>query len=184
MIEVSSLSSEEYKAISGFMIVYGIHTSPFGKCLIGVTGEETQRAICHVWFLDDNLEEALKIMQSEWPGADLVLSQSQTTQAAEAIFGGNEESHVRVLLKGTEFQVSVWKALLSIPRGTTMMYSEVADIINKPKAVRATARAVAINRVAYVIPCHRVVSKGGSSKYRWLASRKMNILEYERAHVN
>ncbi|XP_028981830.1 uncharacterized protein LOC107036634 [Diachasma alloeum] len=180
MIEVTSISPNEYKSSVGFAITYGIHPSQFGEFLIGVTGAQSQQAICHLWFLDDNLDEALKIMQREWPGARLVLDQSQTKQLAETIFA-KDQGKLRVLLKGTEFQVSVWKALLEVPRGSTVVYSEVAGIIGRPKAIRATAAAVAGNRIAYVIPCHRVVSKDGSSKYRWLARRKMEILDDERS---
>ncbi len=86
-----------------------------------------------------------------------------------------------VLLQGTEFQKSVWNKLISIPKGETVTYAELAKRIGKSKAVRAVASAVAKNRIAILVPCHRVVpSTGGVGKYRWGSERKKKILDSEK----
>jgi AraC family transcriptional regulator of adaptative response/methylated-DNA-[protein]-cysteine methyltransferase len=84
-------------------------------------------------------------------------------------------------LRGTVFQLRVWEALRRIPRGETRSYSELAREMGEPKATRAVARACALNRVAVVVPCHRVVGANGSlTGYRWGVERKKALLEAER----
>jgi AraC family transcriptional regulator of adaptative response/methylated-DNA-[protein]-cysteine methyltransferase len=84
-------------------------------------------------------------------------------------------------LRGTVFQLRVWEALRRIPRGETRSYSELAREMGEPKATRAVARACAVNRVAVVVPCHRVVGANGSlTGYRWGVERKKALLEAER----
>jgi O-6-methylguanine DNA methyltransferase len=86
----------------------------------------------------------------------------------------------KIAPQGTDFQKKVWNALLKIPKGKTVTYSELAKKIGAPKAVRAVASAVAKNKIALLIPCHRVVPKtGGTGKYRWGTNRKKKILESE-----
>ncbi len=85
------------------------------------------------------------------------------------------------ILRGTVFQLRVWQALRQIPRGETRRYSQLAREMGDPKATRAVARACAVNRVAMVVPCHRVVGASGSlTGYRWGVERKQQILEAER----
>jgi AraC family transcriptional regulator of adaptative response/methylated-DNA-[protein]-cysteine methyltransferase len=85
-------------------------------------------------------------------------------------------------LRGTAFQLRVWQALRDIPRGQTRSYSQLARELGDPKATRAVARACATNRVALVVPCHRVVGASGSlTGYRWGVDRKRQLLEAERA---
>jgi O-6-methylguanine DNA methyltransferase len=85
---------------------------------------------------------------------------------------------------GTEFQKKVWSALLKIPKGKTVTYSELAKKIGAPKAIRAVASAVAKNRIALLIPCHRVVPKtGGTGKYRWGSERKRMIIHAEKNSI-
>jgi len=87
----------------------------------------------------------------------------------------------RLDLRGTVFQLRVWNALRQIPRGQTRSYSQLARELGDPKATRAVARACAVNRVAIVVPCHRVVGASGSlTGYRWGVERKRQILEAER----
>jgi AraC family transcriptional regulator of adaptative response/methylated-DNA-[protein]-cysteine methyltransferase len=87
---------------------------------------------------------------------------------------------VPLVLEGTDFQRRVWQALQSIPYGETRSYSDVAGEIGQPAAVRAVARACAANKVALVVPCHRVVPKGaGAGGYRWGMARKQRLLELE-----
>ena len=83
-------------------------------------------------------------------------------------------------LRGTAFQLQVWNALRAIPVGETVSYQSLANTLGKPGAVRAVARACAANKLAIVVPCHRVVrSDGGLSGYRWGATRKARLLRQE-----
>ncbi len=85
-------------------------------------------------------------------------------------------------IKGTNFQINVWKALLNIPKGCVVSYQDVASYIGHPKAFRAVANAIAINPVAYLIPCHRVIAKSGKiHQYRWGAARKKALIGWEAA---
>jgi AraC family transcriptional regulator of adaptative response/methylated-DNA-[protein]-cysteine methyltransferase len=85
-------------------------------------------------------------------------------------------------MKGTEFQIKVWEALLKIRSGSLCTYSELADQVGKPKAVRALSTAVAKNNIALLIPCHRVIRKGGEfNQYRWGATRKQALIGFEAA---
>ena len=85
-------------------------------------------------------------------------------------------------LKGTNFQINVWKALLSIPEGWVVSYQDIASYIGHPKAFRAVANAIAINPVAYLIPCHRVIAKSGKiHQYRWGSARKKALIGWEAA---
>ncbi len=87
-----------------------------------------------------------------------------------------------LLIKGTNFQINVWKALLNIPEGNVVSYQDIASLIGDPKAYRAVANAVAINPVAFLIPCHRVISKSGKiHQYRWGSARKKAIIGWEAA---
>lgn len=98
----------------------------------------------------------------------------------EAIESGSGFSGLTLLLSGTGFQQLVWKALLRIPRGGLVTYADVAEAIGAPKSVRAVANAVAANRLAIIVPCHRVVpAAGGLGNYRWGADLKANLIADE-----
>jgi AraC family transcriptional regulator of adaptative response/methylated-DNA-[protein]-cysteine methyltransferase len=89
-----------------------------------------------------------------------------------------------VVVKGTNFQVKVWEALVRIPTGCAASYEEIAAEVGSPKAVRAVGNAVANNPVAFLIPCHRVIRKTGVfGNYRWGSTRKRAILAWEAARV-
>ena len=95
-----------------------------------------------------------------------------------------ESSAVRAVLdlRGTAFQLRVWDALRRIPRGQTLSYSQLARELGDPKATRAVARACAVNRVALLVPCHRIIGASGSlTGYRWGVERKKALLEAENA---
>ena len=93
-----------------------------------------------------------------------------------------QRTTLRLLMKGTNFQIKVWEALLRIPMGTVCSYSDIASYIERPKAVRAVGSAVGANALAYLIPCHRVIRQSGMiSDYRWGSTRKKAILGWEAA---
>ena len=105
-----------------------------------------------------------------------------TAAVAARAFAPEPGATLPLYVRGTNFQLQVWKALLSVPEGQVLSYEQLADRIDRPRAVRAVACAVASNPVAYLIPCHRVIRKvGGFGEYRWGSARKRAILAWESA---
>jgi AraC family transcriptional regulator, regulatory protein of adaptative response / methylated-DNA-[protein]-cysteine methyltransferase len=169
---------------AGAHIDYVIASTSLGTLLVGAT----DRGICAVTLGDDaeTLEDAL---QREYPAAtrqrvaDSGNSLHRWVEEIVALLDG-ERARVEVPLdvQASAFQWKVWKELQRIPFGETRSYSEIANAIGSPKAVRAVASACANNRVAVVIPCHRVVRQTGSlGGYRWGIERKQQLLAKERA---
>ena len=165
----------------------GFTTAPsrFGWLVVGAT----ERGLC--WLaLGASAAEAEASLREEFPAATLSRDESLTSmvEAALRTIKGNEahaeSSASQTLpldLRGTAFQLRVWQALRAIPRGETRSYSQLARELGDPKATRAVARACATNRVALVVPCHRVVGISGSlTGYRWGVDRKRQLLEVER----
>ncbi|MBN2048991.1 MAG: methylated-DNA--[protein]-cysteine S-methyltransferase [Spirochaetales bacterium] len=155
---------------------YGFHPSPFGNIFLALT----PRGICCMEFREPGTEEAaLKDLKKAWPAARLEEHRQNVAAVCRAVFLGTEE-RVSLLVKGTNFQVKVWQALLSIPPGVVVSYGDLAAFMGQPKAVRAVAGAVAANPVAYLIPCHRVIAASGRIHgYRWGPVRKRLILARE-----
>jgi len=158
-------------------ISYGIHTSPFGPCLIGTTVE----GICQVTFMDKESDVAARrLLKKEWPDALLIKGDKKTGALARRIFYKNPKKNFDLMLRGTDFQIAVWKELLRIPKGKTSTYAAIAKKIGKPKAVRAVGTACGKNPIAYLVPCHRVLASNGSlGGYRWGLKRKSKLLKQE-----
>lgn len=164
----------------GLKIEYQFCASPFGECLIATT----KRGICHFSFVQNNNRfDDLNQLFETWPGAVFSENLQPLGSIISQIFEPNHATESRpfnILIKGTNFQINVWKALLTIPRGSVVSYQEIAEYIGRPKAFRAVASAIAINPVAYLIPCHRVIAKSGKiHHYRWGSSRKKAIVGWE-----
>lgn len=182
-VTFEAMTPGEFKRMGqGLKIVYGFHPTPFGACLLAITG----RGICHLGFVGgDDRSSALSRLRENWPAATFMENSINTSSTARRIFISKRESDSRpfhLLLKGTNFQVNVWRALLTIPSGSVVSYQDVAALIGRPKAFRAVANAVALNPVGYLIPCHRVIAKSGKiHRYRWGAARKKAILGWEAA---
>jgi len=161
--------------------------SPFGWIIVGAT----ERGLC--WLsLASAKAEAEASLREEFPAATLRRDSSLSEwvdAALESIRAGDDLAHAQrgpdaLDLRGTVFQLRVWQALRQIPRGETRSYSQLAREMGEPKATRAVARACALNRVALVVPCHRVVGVSGSlTGYRWGVDRKRKLLEAEGAAV-
>jgi AraC family transcriptional regulator, regulatory protein of adaptative response / methylated-DNA-[protein]-cysteine methyltransferase len=159
--------------------------SPFGWIIVGVT----DRGLC--WLsLAGSEAAALRTLEAEFPAAELHPDPSLRTMVDAALASVREGSDLAIErkqpgaldLRGTVFQLRVWQALRQIPRGQTRTYGEVARELGQPTASRAVARACATNRVALLVPCHRVIGADGSpSGYRWGQQRKEKILAAERA---
>lgn len=167
MVKYQITTSRENK--ESVDILYGYHFTIFRKVLIGVTVQ----SICHLSFCDSETS-SIEILKKEWPQACL------KEDNRKFVHNVLPEKPLSLLVKGTDFQIEVWQALISIPAGTTTSYANVACIIGKPKAIRATANAIANSPISYLIPCHRVIRKSGEiHKYRWGVERKKAILTYE-----
>jgi AraC family transcriptional regulator, regulatory protein of adaptative response / methylated-DNA-[protein]-cysteine methyltransferase len=168
----------------GERISWASARSPFGWVIVGAT----DRGLC--WLsLGSNAAEAEAGLREEFPAAELHRDTSLTEVVDEAIRMVREGADLTrsgslgssLDLRGTVFQLRVWQALRQIPRGETRSYSEVAREMGEPNATRAVARACATNRVALIVPCHRVVGADGSlTGYRWGVERKRELLEAER----
>jgi len=169
------VTPKEYKELGrDLTITYGYAFSPFGKVLLGFTC----KGICYMEFCDDNEDIVFENLTKHWIKAQLVQDNKQVQKKLNDIF--IDKNPFKLFIKGTNFQINVWKALLNIPHGTVTTYQSVAKSINKPKAVRAVASAIGSNPIAYLIPCHRVIGKSGAmSGYRWGIERKKIVLSYE-----
>lgn len=153
------------------------------RCALGVIQvASTRRGLCSV-MLGDDRRELEKELRRDFPKANLLAGGSETylQDVLDRIEGGKSLPDLPVDVRGTAFQARVWEALRRIPRGQTRSYSGVARSIGKPRAVRAVARACALNPISIVVPCHRVVGSDGSlTGYRWGIERKRKLLEMER----
>jgi len=158
-------------------VEYGVIDSPFGECMAGIS----RQGICYLAFMTTAREIVLEDLAKKWPRAKLSHAPEAVRALTRGVFSHQEPSELAMHLSGTAFQVSVWRMLMRIPRGTTVSYGWVAEQIGRPAAVRAVANAVARNALAYLVPCHRVCPADGSlGQYRWGTDRKAAILEWER----
>lgn len=181
-ITYDAVTPGEFKSRgAGLGIAYGFHATPFGDCLLGVT----ERGICGLSFADaGRQEQALDAFAANWPLADLARDEGRTRPFIEKIFAlaATDQAPLPLFLKGTNFQIQVWQALLRIGPGTAVTYSDLARLAGNPKAVRAVGTAVGHNPIAYLIPCHRVIRQtGGFGQYQWGSARKKAILGWEAA---
>ena len=159
-------------------IWWGLSETPFGQAVVAWT----QRGICSLQFVDDDysVTQALQRIQREWTLAALSEDQSEAKQILSKVFSTKSTNRVALDVRGTNFQVQVWKALLEIPFGDTAAYQQLAENVGRPKAQRAVGTAVGANPVSILIPCHRVIrSTGVIGKYRWGATRKRALLVRE-----
>jgi AraC family transcriptional regulator of adaptative response/methylated-DNA-[protein]-cysteine methyltransferase len=168
---------------AGWTISAGLGDSPFGTCVIA----EGPRGICHLSFVasDDGAAELAKLQES-WPQARLHRDDATAARLAARIFQrpGRSDSQpaLRAFVRGTAFQVRVWRALLQVRPGTLVSYGRLAASLGRPAAARAVGAAVAQNPLAFLIPCHRVIRETGVvGEYRWGAIRKRAIVAWESA---
>lgn len=159
---------------------YGSAPSPFGECIIFFN----DRGICHLAFKDRPKSDIIALFNKRWNDADLQRDDKTAGVFINKIFADDSEEKIPVLLRGTNFQINVWKALIRIPPGRLLSYSDIAKTIDSPKAHRAVANAVARNPVAYLIPCHRVIRESGLiGGYYWGEHRKRAMIGWEMARA-
>jgi AraC family transcriptional regulator, regulatory protein of adaptative response / methylated-DNA-[protein]-cysteine methyltransferase len=181
-VTCEAVTPGEYKQMgAGLEIRYGFHPSPFGICLLAAT----RRGVCHLAFAGpDGKEAALQELHQHWPGAVLVEDLPGTHPFVRLVFNplhpAEHEQPLRLLLKGTNFQIKVWEALLRIPSGSVVSYEGLATALGAPSSARALAGAVARNPLPVIIPCHRVIRKlGEPGGYRYGMARKLALLGRE-----
>jgi AraC family transcriptional regulator of adaptative response/methylated-DNA-[protein]-cysteine methyltransferase len=166
------------KAGAGLTIYWGWFDSPFGPAL--VMGSD--KGICGIGFSSECSEdEAMQDLCQRWPKAEYVEAPARLKPWVDAAFGA-VPGDVPLFMIGAPFQIKVWEALMRIPSGHVTTYSEIAQSIGHPKAVRAVGTAVGRNPVSYLIPCHRALRKsGGLGGYHWGLPVKRAILAWESA---
>jgi AraC family transcriptional regulator of adaptative response/methylated-DNA-[protein]-cysteine methyltransferase len=165
---------------AGLDIRYAFHPSPFGAALLMVT----PYGLAGLAFADPGGEEAiLADMVRRWPHARLTEDQAGTAPWARRIFdrrAWRPEDPLRIVMIGSDFEVRVWETLLRVPPGGATTYSAVAGAVARPKAARAVGAAIGRNPLSFVVPCHRVLGKGGSlTGYHWGLTRKRAMLGWE-----
>ncbi len=169
---------------AGWTITAGFADSPFGGYLAG----EGPRGVCHLSFIESGTgEAALDGLHADWPNARLRRDDDAAARLAARIFAAPAgvsaaRPALRALVRGTAFQLRVWRALLRIPSGALITYGRLAAALGMPGAARAVGTAVGRNPLAYLIPCHRVIREtGAAGGYRWGAERKRAMLARESA---
>lgn len=168
------------KGGAGLQIAYGWFNSPFGEAL----AMGTERGLCGLAFAaETGREGAFEDMASRWPEARYTEDPTALANWVEAAFAMSGETALHMI--GAPFQIKVWEALLRIPSGHVTTYSEIAQSVGSPKAVRAVGTAVGRNPVSWLIPCHRALRKsGGLGGYHWGLPVKRAMLAYEAARAD
>jgi AraC family transcriptional regulator of adaptative response/methylated-DNA-[protein]-cysteine methyltransferase len=182
-VTLDAVTPGEFReAGAGLQISAGFHDTPFGEALLATT----ERGLCGLTFHDGNRRAALQDLAARWPNATIVEQPRATAPFASKIFKALEIRDpeglvpLGLLVRGTNFQVKVWRALLQIPTGSVATYEDIATSIGSPGAVRAVGTAIGRNPVAFLIPCHRVIrSTGALGGYRWGLPRKRAMLAWE-----
>ncbi len=180
-VSYEAMTPGEYKQQgAGLIIRYGIHPTPFGDALLLMT----ERGIAGLSFVDRDHEAAIDDARAAWPLSRLVEDRPATRAVVERLFEGTGDGAARLLLRGTNFQVKVWSALLRVPSGRVVSYLDIAHAIGQPRAVRAVGNALAHNPLGYLVPCHRVIrATGALGDYRWGQARRRALLAWEAAHA-
>ena len=187
-VSIEAVTPGQYKRLgNGLKIYYGVHPCPIGMMLLAQTG----KGICELAFGSmEVLDREVKDMERRWPAAQVSHAPQRTAPTADRLFSpGNREqtgqkTEFQLFVKGTNFQVNVWRALLRIPEGSLISYKQLAQMTGNPSAVRATASAVGANPVSYLIPCHRILRTSGElGGYHWGLERKRALIAWDTARA-
>ena len=189
-VNIEGMTPGQYKngGVS-LTINYSFTQSPFGDILTAATS----KGICHMAFSEDP-QEAISALRARFPNARYTPCMDGIQQSATTVFT-QLQSHpmpqqsnptaIKLHLRGTDFQLKVWQALLAIPLGQLTTYSQLAAELQHPNAARAVGTAVGSNPVAFLIPCHRVIrSSGELGGYHWGLTRKSAIIGWEASRHN
>ena len=187
-VDHEAMTPGDYKRRgAGVAMSYGFHPSPFGDTLVMAT----ERGIAGLAFVNEDANQsraqALADMTRRWPQAEFRADQVMTAPLVRRIFDPAEwtpKRPVRLVMIGTDFEVRVWQALLAIPMGRAVSYSDIAAHIGKPSASRAVGTAVGRNPISFVVPCHRVLRGDGTlGGYHWGLTRKRALIGWETGRV-
>lgn len=181
-VQLEAVTPGEYKQRgAGLVIDHGVHDTPFGQAFVALT----PRGVCNLSFLDDQAPQTpLSALAQRWPEAELREAPSRTQGVIHTMFDSSKKADrpLSLHVSGTNFQISVWRALLQIPPARVVSYAQVASAVGNPKAARAVGLAVGANPVALMIPCHRVIQQNGKlGGYHWGETRKQAIHAWEAA---
>jgi len=165
---------------AGIQIDYGFAKTPFGEALIA----ETKRGVCHLSFVDQAHHASLEVLTAQWPNAKLHRDDARIAELSAKIFNQDREAKsdrpLRAFVRGTEFQLHVWRALLQVRPGSLTTYGRLAKTVGQSHAARAVGTAVGANPIAFIIPCHRVIRETGAlGHYHWDPIRKRAIVGWE-----
>jgi AraC family transcriptional regulator of adaptative response/methylated-DNA-[protein]-cysteine methyltransferase len=180
-ISIEGMTPGEYKNdASELTISYSFSDTPFGKVIVA----STLKGICYMAFSDSE-KQGFEDLRPHFSKATYVKGVTDLHKRALLFFEKDAEpSKLKLHLKGTDFQLKVWEALLKIPTGKLVSYGSLAETINAPKASRAVGSAIGSNPVAFLIPCHRVIqSTGGFGNYMWGPDKKASIIGWEAASL-
>ena len=179
-IHIEGMTPGEYKNGGEHLSInYSFVRSPFGDILVAAT----PKGICYMAFADGQAD-ALAVLQEKFPHARYHQMADAIQQNAALIFtrDWSKLDEIKLHLKGTDFQLNVWKALLDIPMGRLTTYGTIASTLHNPNASRAVGTAIGDNPVAFLVPCHRVIrSSGELGGYHWGLTRKAAIIGWEAA---
>jgi AraC family transcriptional regulator of adaptative response/methylated-DNA-[protein]-cysteine methyltransferase len=180
-VHIEAVTPAQFRTVGqGLAIRYGVADTPFGAAFVATT----PRGVCKVAFPGQADGQPLAELQQDWPAAHFQEDCALAADVAERMFapGRASDRPLSLLVRGTNFQINVWRALLRIPPGRLASYSDIAAAVGKPNAARAVGSAVAANSVAFAIPCHRVIRQDGElGGYRWGTTRKHAIHAWEAA---
>ena len=182
MVSCEAMTPGEIQSgAEGVEVRWGTAATPFGIAVIG----RTSRGICFLQFAQDDVDALVQRLRAQWPRARFHHDDATAGQTANQIFGRNEApGKLHVLLRGTNFQIKVWEALLNIPAGQVLSYGQLAARAGHPAAARAVGTAIGANQIGYLIPCHRVIRESGESgQYRWGPERKAAMLGWEASQL-
>jgi len=182
-VNIEGMTPGEYKNCGeNLCINYSFAESPFGNVIVA----STSKGICHIAFYDDE-NTAFANLQCQFPAAQYQQILDKEQQNALYIFSHDwsKLQQIKLHLKGTDFQLKVWEALLKIPMGKLATYGNIAKQLQNPNASRAVGTAIGDNPVAFLIPCHRVIqSSGALGGYHWGVNRKIAMIGWEAAKTN
>ena len=178
MVSCEAMTPGEIKTLgAGVNIGFGCAPTPFGDALLGWT----PRGLCYFEFHDGEVEAKQNALQMQWPAAILERDDAWAARVTQQIFPSvPQPGKLHLVLRGTNFQLKVWEALLKIAPAQRVSYSQLARIVGSPNAQRAVGTALSANTIAYLIPCHRVIRETGETgHYRWGSDRKVAMLAWE-----
>lgn len=176
-IKIEGMTPAEYKnGGASLQISYAFYETIFGKIIMA----STPKGLCYAAFTD-NKAAAFETLKAEFPQAKFENKKDKMHEKALAVFLHKKNiAQIKLHLKGTDFQIKIWNALLKIPSGSLATYGKIAENTGSPMAARAVGTAIGSNPVAYLIPCHRVIrSSGQFGEYMWSSTRKTAIIGWE-----